>query len=209
MKKFLLADDHAIVRTGISFLIRQDFPTAEIDECADGDGVWKKVNTRKYDLLVLDINMPETDPVTLLKNIAAIHPDQKVLILTMNREEIYAKKYLQLNTRGFINKDADPSQLRKAIATILDNRTYLSPWMQERLLSEALNGESKHPFEALTSRELEIVRHLVEGKTTKEISGILSIHTSTVGSYKGTILQKLGLSNMVELSHLVQAYPMH
>lgn len=208
MKRFLIADDHSIVRTGISFLIRQDYPDAEVDECANGDIAWKKINTQKYDLVILDINMPGNDPVNLLKNISAQHPDLKVLILTMNREEVYAKKYLPLGIKGFLNKEADPSEVRKAVTTILEGNIYLSKELNNMLLTEAIHGGSKkNPFDAMSSLELEIIGHLIEGKSHKDISGILSIQISTVGAYKSKILQKLGLSNVIELCAMVQSFP--
>lgn len=208
MKRFLIADDHSIVRTGISFLVREEFPGAQIDTCADGNSAWRKIGANKYDLAILDINMPGNDPVSLLKNISAQHPGLKVLILTMNREQVYAKKYLQLGIKGFINKEADPSELRRAMTTILEGKTYLSRDMNKQLLAEALNGEvPENPFDKLTSRELEIMGHLVEGKAHKEIASILSIDPSTVGSYKSTILHKLGVANVIELSSMVQSFP--
>ena len=208
MKKFLIADDHSIVRTGISFLIRQEFPGAQIDTCADGHTAWRKIGAGKYDLAILDINMPGNDPVSLLRNISAQYPGLKVLILTMNREQVYAKKYLQLGIKGFVNKEAEPSELRRAMTTILEGKTYLSRDMNKLLLAEALSGDiPKNPFDKLTSRELEIMGHLVEGKSHKEIAAILSIDSSTVGSYKSNILQKLGLANVIELSSMVQSFP--
>ncbi len=106
MKKFLIADDHFIVRTGINVLIREVFLNAVIEECWDGDSAWKKLGPTLYDLAIIDIGMPNTDTVNLLKNIFSLHPDQKVLILTMSSEEIYARKYLQLGVMGFITKEA-------------------------------------------------------------------------------------------------------
>src|SRR5690349_10130496 len=113
MKKILIADDHEIVRTGLIFLLKEEFPLVEIDECRDGTSTWKKIESSAYDLAILDISMPQTDSLSLLKNIFTLRPEQKVLILSMSSEEIYAKKYLQLGVKGFINKEAPPSEIRK------------------------------------------------------------------------------------------------
>jgi DNA-binding NarL/FixJ family response regulator len=206
MKRFLIADDHFIVRTGLGLLIREEFIQAEIDECRDGDGVWKKIQSNVYDLAILDISMPSTDSFSLLKNIFALKPDQKILILTMSSEGVFAKKYLRLGVKGFINKETEPSEIRSAIVSILNNKRYLSPTMKDSLTTEILEGRTQNPFETLSPRELEIMNHLIDGKNVTEIAGILSVHISTISTHKAKIMQKLGVSNMIELSKMVQMF---
>jgi len=206
MKKILIADDHFIVRTGLSFLLREEYMQVEIDECRDGDGVWKKIQASAYDLLILDISMPSTDSVSLIKNIFTRRPDQKILILTMSSEEVYGKKYLQLGVKGFINKEADPSEIRQAIVSILNNKRYLSTRMKDTLTKEVLEGRTENPFETLSPRELEIMNHLIEGKNVSEMANILSVHISTISTHKAKIMQKLGVSNIIELSKMVQMF---
>src|SRR5687767_14094008 len=125
MKKFLLADDHHVVRSGLGLIIKDEFSNAEIDECSNGNCVWKKVQSTEYDLVILDITMPATDSLRLLKNIFEHRPNQKVMIFTMSSVSIYAKKYLALGVKGFINKEAEPSEVRLGIVAILSNRKYL------------------------------------------------------------------------------------
>lgn len=206
MKKILIADDHNIVRTGLIFLLKEEFAQVEIDESRDGAGVWKNIQASAYDLIILDISMPQTDSLALLKNIFTLRPEQKVLILTMSSEEIYAKKYLQLGAKGFINKEAPPSEIRKAIASILNNKKYLSPRMKDRLTEEVLEGRTENPFETLSPRELEIMNHLIEGKNVSEIAGILTVHISTISTHKARIMQKLGVYNIIELNRLIQTF---
>jgi len=206
MKKFLLADDHSIVRTGISFLLRQEYPHAEIDECADGDAVWKKMEKQSYDLAILDLSMPGSDSMSLLKNILAIHPQQKILILSMSPEEIYAKKYLQLGVKGFINKSAGSAELRRAIRAVMSNSRYLTQEMKDILAKEELLGIRQSPFAALSARELEVLPHLLEGLNVTEIAALLSVHTSTIGTHKARIFKKLGVSNVVELNRIAQMF---
>ena len=206
MKRILIADDHLIVRTGLIFLIKEEFMQVEIDECRDGDCVWRKIQASEYDLAILDISMPSTDSFSLLKNIFTLKPDQKILILTMSSEDVYAKKYLQLGVKGFINKEADPFEIRRAIVNILNNKRYLSSRMQDVLTHEVLEGKNENPFETLSTRELEIMNHLVEGKNVSEIAGILSVHISTISTHKAKLMQKLGVSNMIELSRMVQMF---
>jgi two-component system, NarL family, invasion response regulator UvrY len=207
LKKILIADDHTIVRTGISVLIKAEYLNAQIDECSEGDCAWKRIQTTQYDLFVMDLNMPGTDSVNLLKNIFSLQPQLKVLILSMSSEEIYAKKYLQLGVMGFINKEADTTEIRKAITTVLNNRKYMSPVLQEIIAREAIDGTSgTNLFENLSIRELEVMTHLVEGKNVSEIADILSIHISTVSTHKANILQKLKVTNVIELTRIVKRF---
>jgi DNA-binding NarL/FixJ family response regulator len=203
LKKILIADDHSIVRTGLSFLIRSEYINVEIDECNDGDSAWKKIQSTEYDLVVMDISMPGTDSVNLLKNIFILQPQLKVLIVSMNSEEIYAKRFLQLGVMGFINKESDALELRKAIVSVMNNRKYMSAKLQETIACEGTEGPS---FESLSARELEVMTHLVGGKNVSEIADILSIHISTVSTHKARILQKLKVNNVVELTQVVKQF---
>ena len=206
MKKILIADDHVIVRTGLILLIKEDFDQVEIDECRDGEGARKKIQSNEYDLIILDISMPFTDSFALLSSIFALRPKQKVLILTMSREDVYAKKFLDLGAKGFINKEADRSEIRKAIVCILNNKRYLSARMHDTLTGEMLDEITPNPFGALSPRELEIMNHLLEGKSISEIATTLSLHISTVSTHKANFMQKLGVSNIIELSKMVQMF---
>lgn len=206
MKKILIADDHVIVRTGLILLLKEELDEVEIDECRDGEGARKKIQNNAYDLVILDISMPFTDTFALLHNIFTLRPKQKVLILTMSREDIYAKKFLNLGVKGFINKEADRSEIREAIVSTLNNKRYLSSRMRDTLTSEMLDEITPNPFEALSPRELEIMNHLLEGKNISEIATLLFLHISTVSTHKTNIMQKLGVSNIIELSKMVKMF---
>ncbi|HEV2478893.1 MAG TPA: response regulator transcription factor [Puia sp.] len=206
MPKMLIADDHYIVRTGLAFLLRTMFLQVEIDECRDGHGVWEKIQASDYDLLILDISMPFTDLFTLMKQILAVRPKQKILILTMSSEQIFARKYLQLGARGFINKEAPPTEITMAITNVLNNRRYISSRIRDTLTLEILDSPAKSLFDTLSERELEIMNYLIDGKNVSEIAKMLAIHISTVSTHKANILQKLGVPNIIELSKMVQMY---
>jgi DNA-binding NarL/FixJ family response regulator len=206
MKKILIADDHFIVRTGLTMLLKEMFMNVDIDESWDGESTWKKLQANEYDLAVVDIGMPGTDTIHLLKNVLALHPRQKILILTMSSEEIYGRKYMQLGVRGFITKDAPPAELRMAIATILDNKRYMSAQLQEQLNKDIIGQNKMNPFERLSSRELQVMMHLVEGRSVSQIAGILSVHTSTVGTHKSRIMQKLGVDNLIDLNRMAKLF---
>lgn len=204
--KILLADDHHIVRVGLGLIIKDEFSNAEIEECNNGDCVWKKIQQTAYDLVVLDIAMPGTDSLSLLKNIFNYNAYQKVLIFTMSNPVIYAKKYLGMGAKGFISKEAEPTEVRQAIAAIMNNRRYVGPDMRYILTSEDIDKMAITPFDSLSIRELEIMHHLVEGKNASEISEMLFLHISTVSTHKASIMAKLEVSNIVELTKMVQLF---
>jgi DNA-binding NarL/FixJ family response regulator len=207
LKKILIADDHSIVRTGISVLIKAEFSAVHIDECSNGDSAWKKIQATPYDLFIMDINMPGTDSVNLLKNIFTLPRKTNVLVLTMSSEEIYARKYLQLGVMGFINKEADTNELRRAITSVINNRKYMSPALQALLSGEPTDEHTGNsPFINLSARELEVMTHLVKGRNVSEIAEILSIHISTASTHKANILQKLKVPNVIELTRIVNRF---
>jgi DNA-binding NarL/FixJ family response regulator len=206
MKKFLLADDHHVVRSGLGLIIKEEFSDAEIDECSNGSCVWRKVQSTEYDLVILDITMPATDSVRLLEKIFTHTPGQKVMIFTISSEAIYAKKYLAMGVKGFINKEAEPSEIRLGIAAILSNKKYLGPDMKHILIWGDKDNQASTPFDNLTIRELEIMNHLVEGKNVSEIARMYSLHISTISTHKANIMAKLDVSNAVELTKMVQQF---
>lgn len=206
MKQFLLADDHHIVRTGLNLIIKDEFSNAEIDECGNGDCVWKKIQHQAYDLVILDITMPAMDSPRLLKNIFTLRPEQKVMVFTMSPVAAYAKQYLAMGVKGFINKEAEPAEVRLAIVTILNNRRYVGSNMMHLLTDEDTGNKTATPFNNLSIRELEIMNLLVEGKNVTEIAAMLFLHISTVSTHKANIMAKLNVSNVVELSKLVQLF---
>jgi len=206
MKKILIADDHFIVRTGLTMLLREMYLNVDIDECWDGEAAWKKLEVNNYDLAIIDIGMPGTDIIHLIKNALVHNPRHKILIFTMANEEIYGRKYLQLGVRGFISKDAPSSELRKAIATTLEDKRYMSTQLQEQFNKDIIEHKKFNPFERLSARELQMMMHLVEGKNVSEIADILSVHTSTIGTHKSRIMQKLGVDNLIELNKMARLF---
>jgi two-component system, NarL family, invasion response regulator UvrY len=206
MTKILLTDDHAIIRAGLKILIEKTVPHSIIDEAWDGDSAFEKIKKNEYNLIMLDVTMPDTDSFGLVSNILAFKPDSRILMFSMNAEDIYAKKYLHLGAKGYVCKDSPEDEIKKAIYTVLDGKKYMSATLSEMLMEDALGGKSSNPFESLTPREFEIVNHLVRGESVSEISHKLNLHTSTIGTHKARIFEKLGCSNIVDLNSLAKVH---
>ena len=204
MTKILLADDHTIVREGLKTFIRNIIPDSDIEEADDGDSTFKKIKRDNYALIILDINMPATDSFGLVSNILAIKPKSKILIFSMNSEEIFAKKFLNLGALGYLSKDASSDEFRPAIENVMNNKRYVSPSLARALTESALgkNSNNQNPFDLLSPRELEIVRHLIKGASVSQIGTCLNLHTSTIGTHKARIFEKLCCKNIVEMNAL-------
>jgi two-component system invasion response regulator UvrY len=204
MIKILLADDHVIIRAGLSIYIKNIIPHADVEEAGDGDSTFEMIKNDEYALIILDINMPATDSFGLLSNILAIKPKSKILMFSMNSEEIYAKKYLSLGALGYVGKDASSEEIREAIINVMNNKRYISPSLTQTLASSALGkkANNQNPFDLLSPRELEITRHLMKGETVSQISRYLNLHTSTIGTHKARIFEKLNCKNIIGVTEL-------
>ena len=207
MPNILLVDDHSMIRTGLMKFIETFLPHATFDEAHDGDSAFEKIKQHDYDIIVMDVNMPNTDSFGLLGNVIALKPKSRVLMFSMNAEEVYAKRYLKLGAMGYLKKDEMDTEIRKAITNVMNNKRYISPALSEKLLSD-FQTDNKHenPFDKLSVREFEIVQHLSRGESLGDICEKLNLHSSTVGTHKARIFQKLGCKNVVELSELAKLH---
>ena len=206
MKKFLLVDDHVVVRSGIKTLLSEIFAPAEIHEAFDGESTRQILKDNHYDLVMLDIQMPNTDTPALMKYIHENHPQEKVLIFSMSAENIYAKRFMKAGAYGFVSKEAPLDEITRAINMILNNRKYISETLIDKLAEDSMTGKQENPFNRLSPKEFEVASLLLSGKTLSDISNSLNVHTSTVGTHKARLFEKLEVTNILELSELAKAY---
>ncbi|HTL10305.1 MAG TPA: response regulator transcription factor [Chitinophagaceae bacterium] len=205
-KRFLLIDDHSIVRSALKLVIRQKHRNALIDECSHGAEAIKKAQVSAYDVIIVDLNIPQTDAPKLIQQLQELRPTTKLLIFTILPEAIFASRYFQLGVQGFLNKDCDEAEVSLAIETVLSGRRYLSARLSSKLLASNFTIRFQNPMEALSAREKQIVKLLVTGQTHGEIKRTLGIKHSTVGTYKHRIFQKLGVTNIVDLKEIANLY---
>ena len=207
MANILIVDDHIVITTGLKIVIGNFLPDSDIDVANDGDIAFEKIKHRNYDLIIMDISLPNTDSFNVVSNILAIKPTSRILMFSMSPEEMFAKRYLKIGALGYINKDAPLDEIKNAIEHALKNKRYLSPELQEKLALETLsNDHHENQFDKLSPREFEIVQHLVHGDSVSEISRKLNLHTSTVGTHKAKIFEKLKCENIVELVTMAKVH---
>lgn len=206
MYKYLIIDDHVVTRTGIKFLLFEKYSPADIYEAYNGETALQLLSENKYDLLIMDIQMPNTDTLALVEHIRTSYPDTKVLMYSMSSEKIYAKRFMKSGAMGFLSKEAPLQEIQKAIDTVLSNKIYISDAIAQILAEDTYTKRSSNPFAELSRRELEIAKLLLSGQTLTEVSQILNIQTSTVGTHKHRLFEKLAISNLLELKDLATSY---
>lgn len=206
MKRFLLIDDHVVVRSGLKFILSDLFKPCEIDEAEDGDTAVAILKERQYDLVMLDIKMPNTNSIQLMEYFKITYPSLKVLVFSMNSESIYAKRFLRAGAQGFINKDAPLDEVVKAINQVLSGKKYISETMMELLAEFGISNKEEVLFNSLSPREFEIVSLLLKGDSLSHIAQSLNLQTSTVGTHKARIFEKLKVTNLLELKELSNMY---
>lgn len=197
--RFLIADDHGIVRHGLKELITDAFDTEMVMEVADGKSVVDHVRARPWDLIVLDIGLPDMDGLEVLKDVKRLRPEQKVLMLSLQPEEQYAVRALKAQAAGYVSKTRAAEDLVAAIHTILDGRTYVSPTLAEYLARNVTRRLDGADEATLSDRELQVLSLLGRGRSVSQIGEQLSLSVKTVSTYRANLLRKLGLTTTGEL----------
>lgn len=206
MKKFLLIDDHTVVRSGIKVLLTDIYKEVDIKEAQDGESALLILQENDFDLVTLDIQMPNTDTFALMELIKRKYPHIKVLVFSMSPESIYAVRFIRAGAKGFISKDAPLEEIKTAIDRVLNDKKYFSETLLDLLAEGNGTASQSNPFNILSAREFEIVSMLLTGKTISVIAADLSLSLSTVGTHKARIFTKLKVANLLELKALSSSY---
>lgn len=206
MEKMLIADDHALVRYGLKVAILEYFPECHVDESSDGISVMEKLKNHMYDLVLLDLSMPKTDPTLLLHWIRNFQQNAKVLVVSMSNENIFGKRSLQLGAHGYIEKDASPEELIKAVRTVLAGRKYMSANLSEIIINDVRDGALRNPFDKLTAREFQVAMFIVQDYSIAQICEKLQLKYTSVCSVRQRVFEKLDIEDRKTLVQLADAY---
>ncbi len=201
--RFLIADDHAIVRKGIRQILRDEFVDLVIDEVANGSDLMDNVHVQKYDIIILDISMPGRNGLEILKQLKAESITSPVLVLSMHPEDQYAIRVLKAGASGFLSKDIAAEELVNAIKKILSGRKYITESVADKLVGGVDIHKTQPQHEVLSDREFEVIKLIASGKTVSEIANMLHLSVATVSTYRTRILEKMHLKNNAELTHYV------
>ena len=199
-KKILIADDHAIVREGIKQVLAEDKNLKVAGEAATIKELFTLLNMDKWDIVILDINMPDKSGLEALKEIKNQYPHLPVLILSMYGEEQYGIRALKAGASGYLKKVSAPEELVKAVDKILSGGKYVSPALGEKLAGILVAEQDHMPHEKLSDRELQILCMIASGKSADQIADELFLSVHTVYSYRNRILEKMKMKSNVEIT---------
>jgi two-component system invasion response regulator UvrY len=208
MKKvsIMIVDDHTLIRETWSFLLGKNENFDVVAECGDGERAIELARDKRPDVVLLDINMAPMSGFDVLKMIRKYSPGSKIIGVSMHSQPAYAKKMLRLGAKGYVTKNSPRQEMLEAIAEVSKNQVYVCQEVKNILSEQMLNGDQVNPdINNLSDREMQIVRALKEGLSSKEIASELNISLKTVEVHRHNILKKLKLKNTVSLINFINS----
>lgn len=200
----LLVDDHSLIRAGVRALVLDIPGYAVIGEANDGSQLLEMVERLSPDIVLLDISMKETGGLEALQRLKRVRPQSKVLILSMHTDPALIMQALESGAHGYLLKDTTATELEHALDALRNNERYLSPAIAHTVINQALIRNQKHQPEPadshnLTARQLEILRLIVRGKSTREIANGLGLSIKTVETHRSQIMKRLQIYDVAGL----------
>lgn len=203
MIRVLIVDDHAIVRHGLKRILEEATKIGDVSEASNGVEALKKIRTGHYDVVLLDISMPEKNGIDTLKQIMDENNAAKVLILSMYPEDQYAVRLMKAGAAGYMLKDVAPEQLIDAVHRVFTGKKYISSTLAELLLTDCGQQSGKKLHNILSDREYQVMRMIGSGKKVSEIAEELSLSVKTISTYRTHILEKMKLKDNSKLMFYV------
>jgi len=200
--KVILADDHAIVRHGLSRSLQHEADIDVIGQAKDGHSTVELVRELSPDIVVMDIAMPDLNGIEATRQIAKVCPTVKVIGLSMHSSNKYVREMFVAGASGYLLKDCPFEELVEAIKTVAEGKTYVSPSIVDMVVKDYINkpDEEESAFSILSQREREVLQLLAEGKTTKQVARRLHISPKTVEVHRLRIMNKLNMDNIAQLT---------
>jgi DNA-binding NarL/FixJ family response regulator len=200
MASVLIADDHAMLRSGLRHFLEHDPAVTAIGESGSGAETLAQLRAAHYDLLILDINMPDRSGIDILRHVRAAHPHTAVLVLSGFSEQQYALNLLRGGAAGYVAKDQAPEEILRAVHTVLDGRRYVSDRLSDALASSPADLSDQPPHASLSQREFQIFCKLARGRSVSQIAQELCISVKTVSTYRARILEKMHMESNAALT---------
>lgn len=201
MTKILLVDDHPVVRQGIKQVLAGAFHPALVGEAANAEEGMNEIRSADWDVMVLDLTLPGTSGLDLLKNLRRERPTLPVLVLSMHPPDQFARRVMNAGASGYLTKDSSPTELVKAVGEVMAGRRYLNPAVIEGLVANLQPERGQRPHESLSDREYQVMRMIASGLTVSQIALRLSLSVKTVSTYRARVLEKMGMKTTAELMH--------
>ncbi|MBP7691054.1 MAG: response regulator transcription factor [Anaerolineales bacterium] len=201
MIKILIADDHAVVRQGLKQIFGADPELVVVGEATTGAETLEQARGLAWDVLVLDLSLPERNGFDILLTLRAEKPERPILVLSMHAEDQYALRVLKAGAAGYLTKESVPEELTRAVYKVAGGGRYISPALAEKLAFQ-VGAPTDQPLHAsLSDREFQVMRLIAAGQTVTQIAADLALSVKTVSTYRARLLQKLNLRTNADLIH--------
>lgn len=200
--KILLVEDHLIVRYGVGRILSGMAQHVAIDECDDFYEALKWMEKKQYDLIILDINIPNGNNLQMIRLLRMKQADIRILIFSGFDERMYALHYLREGADGYLMKNSPNHEIMDAVRCVLNNQKYVSASIRQQLLQSIQQQDqtADNPLQALSDREVDVMQCLIQGQSIGDIAREMNLHVSTVSTYKTRIFKKFEVNNVIELA---------
>jgi len=198
--KILICDDHKIVRDGLRQILQQLHGVSLIAEAGDGNETLILLKKEIFDIVLLDISLPDRSGLEVLQSVKAKWPSTNVLMLSMHPQEQYAIRAIKLGASGYLTKDTASEELLIAVKRVSEGGKYISQSLAENLAIHLDKDKHQHKHDVLSVREFDIMIRLANGKSLQEIGNELFISNKTVSTYRSRIMGKMALNKNTELT---------
>ncbi|MFM2408582.1 MAG: hypothetical protein RL358_1324 [Pseudomonadota bacterium] len=206
MISILVVDDHALIRKGLKQLL-SDTPDIRVTgEAETGNEALALARQNEYDMVLLDIALPDKNGIDVLKQLKVEHPEMNVIVLSMYPEEQYGVRSLKAGASGYLNKQSAPDLLIGAIRQVLCGKKYIGEIMAEQLLNSMIGTSQELLHQTLSNREYQTLCLIASGKTLTEIADTMTLSPKTVSVYRARMLEKMGFKNNAEAIHYAINY---
>ena len=199
----LLADDHSVMRTGLRLVLERQADFQVVGEASDGREAIALAQQHRPEVVVMDVTMPNLNGIEAARQISSAQPETSIVMLSMHSDEAYVLRALKAGARGYLLKESAESDLIAAIRAVHSGKAFFSPAVSRMLVEDYIrqlqDREIEDSYELLTTREREILQLIAEGRSNKEIAGILNLSLYTVETHRGNMMEKLNLHTVPEL----------
>ena len=201
--RIMLVDDHPIVRRGVSDILIGAFPQAHVQEVGSGSDAITLAKGQAWDIVILDLTLPDGSGLDVLKRVREAQPRTPVLILSMHTADQFARRAVTAGASGYLTKDTADEELVAAVTRLIKGGKYFGPQVLEQVVMGMHPDRDERPHERLSDREYQVLRMIGSGKTVSEIASVLALSVKTVSTYRARVLEKMEMRTHAELTHYV------
>jgi len=202
----MIADDHVIIWRGLKFLMDQQFNIRDTTKATSCLEVMQELKNDHFTHLILDLQLLDDTAMTVLPEIRQNYPDLAILVFTMNPEELYARRLLDMGVRGFLSKLSPEEEVIRALQLFFTDRVYISNTLQEKIRGQESKAKSNNPLELLSERETDVLNYLLQGERVSAIAQRMHLKVSTVATFKARIFDKTGVENLLDLQRVAKLH---